>query len=286
MYKRNCPVCNADIFHTRKRHMEKAKKNGSSCKKCAGKAPWNKGLVGVQEPWNKGLKGVQSSIKKGKKYEEIYGEERSEEIKNKLKSSLTGRKLTEEHKNNISNAEKGREIIWGDKISKTRKGKKLSAEHVEKLKENHVGMKGKKHSVDTLMKMSKIKIGENNPMYGQNQSEVSNQKRRLKTIKNIQSRFGQATPNYNPKACEMFNNMMIKNNCYIQHAENGGEYHIKELGYWVDGYDAENNIVYEFDEMHHFDFYGSLNKKDIIRQSQIEKNLKCEFVRIKESEIL
>jgi len=26
---------------------------------------------------------------------------------------------------------------------------------------------------------------------------------------------------------------------------------IKEFGYWIDGYDAINNIVYEFDEKYH-----------------------------------
>ena len=38
----------------------------------------------------------------------------------------------------------------------------------------------------------------------------------------------------------------------LRHAMNGGEYYIKELGYWVDGYDKENNIIYEFDEHQHF----------------------------------
>lgn len=69
----------------------------------------------------------------------------------------------------------------------------------------------------------------------------------------------------------------------IQHAMNGGEYHIKDLGYWLDGYDKENNIVYEFDESYHFNFDGELKEKDKIRQQEIEKYLNCEFVRIKET---
>jgi len=61
---------------------------------------------------------------------------------------------------------------------------------------------------------------------------------------------------------------------------NGGEYHIKELGYWLDGYDKENNVVYEFDEKHHFDKNGNLSEKDITRQQEIELLLGCKFIRI------
>lgn len=40
-------------------------------------------------PWNKGLKGVQKSTRKGKTWEEIYGKERAEKIKQKLRESLS-----------------------------------------------------------------------------------------------------------------------------------------------------------------------------------------------------
>ena len=66
------------------------------------------------------------------------------------------------------------------------------------------------------------------------------------------------------------------------HAENGGEFHIKELGYWVDGYSPSKNIVFEFDEPSHFDKNGLLKKRDQIRQKEIEQYLKCIFIRIRE----
>jgi len=90
----------------------------------------------------------------------------------------------------------------------------------------------------------------------------------------------QIVPNYNKKACEIFNNIMKENGTFIQHAMNGGELYIKELGYWVDGYDKENNIVYEYDENHHFK-KGKLKNRDIKRQLEIEKYLNCKFIRIK-----
>lgn len=41
-------------------------------------------------PWNKGKKGAQKSTRKGKTYEEIYGLERTREIKRKLSATMTG----------------------------------------------------------------------------------------------------------------------------------------------------------------------------------------------------
>ena len=73
-----------------------------------------------------------------------------------------------------------------------------------------------------------------------------------------------------------------KNEGYtFMHAENGGEYFIKELGYFVDAYDPINNVVLEVDERHHFDNKGKLKEKDIIRQKEITKILGCKFIRIK-----
>jgi len=89
-------------------------------------------------------------------------------------------------------------------------------------------------------------------------------------------------PFFNPIACNLFNDISKEQNIHIQHAMNGGEYYIKELGYWLDGYDKINNTVYEYDERHHF-IKGQLREKDIIRQKEIENNLNCKFIRIKYS---
>jgi len=60
----------------------------------------------------------------------------------------------------------------------------------------------------------------------------------------------------------------------LQHAENGGEYMV--LGYFVDGYSKEKNIVIEYDEKHH----NRQIDKDLKRQNEIENYLKCKFIRI------
>ena len=46
-----------------------------------------------------------------------------------------------------------------------------------------------------------------------------------------------------------------------------------------------NNIVYEYDEVRHFNSDGTLKEKDILRQREIEKYLKCEFIRINERKL-
>ena len=105
-------------------------------------------------------------------------------------------------------------------------------------------------------------------------------KMRVSTIENIRKKKGQAYPKYNPEACELIEEYGDKHGYDFQHAENGGEYHIKELGYWVDGYDPEENVVIEVDEPHHFNENGKLCERDKRRQQEIEEHLNCKFIRI------
>ena len=108
----------------------------------------------------------------------------------------------------------------------------------------------------------------------------ANIERRLKRIEEIKENvFGghQVIPSFNKEACKLFDDIMIKDGIFIQHAMNGGEYYIKELGYWLDGYDKENNVAYEFDEEYH----KYKKERDLKRQQEIEKFLGCSFIRIK-----
>jgi hypothetical protein len=106
-------------------------------------------------------------------------------------------------------------------------------------------------------------------------------KKRIEEIRLNNFNGNQVFPNFNPVACDILNKISEKTGNLIKHAMNGGEFYIKELGYWVDGYDKENNIVYEIDEKKHFDKDGNLKEKDIKRQKEIMRYLNCEFKRIK-----
>tara|TARA_S200002703_G_C3723448_1_gene222253 strand:- start:17 stop:766 length:750 start_codon:yes stop_codon:yes gene_type:complete len=105
-------------------------------------------------------------------------------------------------------------------------------------------------------------------------------KMRLSAIETIKNSKGQCFPRYNKNSIKIIEDFGEKNNFKFQHAENGGEFFIKELGYWVDAYDKEKNVVLEIDEPRHFT-NGKLKHKDILRQSEIENYLGCRFFRIK-----
>lgn len=113
-------------------------------------------------------------------------------------------------------------------------------------------------------------------------SNETKNKLRLHQINRISKAFfngGQVFPNYNTNSIQLINQYATENNLKVQHAENGGEYYIEGLGYWVDGYDKEKNIVIEFDEKHH----NRQTTKDLIRQTNIINHLKCTFIRLDEN---
>ena len=83
-------------------------------------------------------------------------------------------------------------------------------------------------------------------------------------------------PKFNPKACEIIEQYGKENGYNFQHALNGGEFRIKQLGYWVDGYDVEKNVVIEYHEKHHS--LPKQNEKDKKRQKEIIETLKCKFI--------
>jgi hypothetical protein len=167
-----------------------------------------------------------------------------------------GKPMSEEYKSNWKNSIK--ETEWGSSTP-WNKGKKMSDEHRTNWENSLRDTKfGKSPDEETRKKLRLICI------------------ERLKLIGKI------FHPIYNRKGCEYFNKLMEETGVKIQHAENGGEFHIKELGYWVDGYDKENNTVYEWDEKYHY-INDELKEKDRLRQKAIEEFLDCKFIRIRES---
>ena len=100
-------------------------------------------------------------------------------------------------------------------------------------------------------------------------------------LNNIRSRCGQVSPNYSLIGCRMIEEYGKEHGYNFQHAENGGEFYVKGLGYWLDGYDKEKNVAIEIDEKAHFDKNGNLKKKDVERQKEIMDFLGCKFIRLK-----
>lgn len=142
-------------------------------------------------------------------------------------------------------------------------------------KYNHVGTMP--HNKMTKKHLKKALLGKNK---GENCSSETRKKLRFSAIKYIKESKGNCVPRYNKNAIEIIEQYGKKHGYNFQHAENGGEFHIKELGYFVDGYDPEQNVVIEYYEKAH----NRTKEKDFKRQREIEEYLNCEFIILKEEE--
>ena len=175
-------------------------------------------------------------------------------------------------------------------------GKKHSDDVIEKIvraKNNYYEKNsgpnlGRIFSDESREKMSETRIkkqlavGENNPMFGKEHSEITKKKMRCSYTEYMKQKYeneGQFYPNYNVNSIPIIEQKAKELGITdLQHAENGGEYYIKELGYFVDGYSKEKNIVIEYHEKKH----KYQIEKDLKRQQEIEKVLNCKFVIIEE----
>lgn len=222
------------------------------------------------------------------------GIERVNEIKEKISKNVSGEKNpfygkhhTQETKNKLS------EFSHSQKMIEIR----ASEDYRRKLREGMLKSDVLKQSRASLEYRNKLKNAlKNSDAFQKVQEEKrtpeNREKRRILTAQQIIRNLKlmglddgkhHFIPNFNPKACEYFDKLMKENGTNIQHALNGGEFGIPELGYFVDGYDKENNIVYEYDENYHKT--TKQQEKDKIREEKIKKFLNCKFIRIKEYEI-
>jgi len=118
---------------------------------------------------------------------------------------------------------------------------------------------------------------------GRHHSEKSKIKIRESAISYLKTIYG--TPcRYNKKSIPILEKISKEHGWNIQHAENGGEFYTG-IGFFVDAYDREKNIVLEYDERNHYtDVYNNiLTNKDLERQKLIIEHLKCEYWRYNET---
>ena len=131
----------------------------------------------------------------------------------------------------------------------------------------------------------KIKTGKFVSIWsGKHLPEDMKEKIRISTLKYIESlpNYNGTKARYSHKACKYIDKLNEDKNWNLQHAENGGEYSIG--GYFIDGYDKDLNIAFEYDEaVHYKDKENNILKdKDIKRQQNIINKLNCEFWRYNE----
>lgn len=124
--------------------------------------------------------------------------------------------------------------------------------------------------------------------YGKRGKKVSDNARknlRIGQLNRLQQMHGQLFPNYNKNICRVFDEINQTLGWNGLHAENGGEHHLKILGYWLDYYEPTQNVVIEFYEKYHFTRSGQL-EKDEVRRKEITTELNCKFIILTEDNIL
>lgn len=176
-----------------------------------------------------------------------------------------GKNLTQEHKNKI------RKSMFGKISSKT---------HPERSKKISISNIGKKHGGRKKIPRIKEKCLECN-----NEFEIEQWRKSAHFCSNIcKKEYYHKNkiwkPRFNPKACELIEEYGKQNGYNFQHALNGGEYYIKELKYFVDGYDKEKNVVIEYNEKYHN--LPKQRKIDEVREKKITDYLKCKFIKLYE----
>lgn len=117
---------------------------------------------------------------------------------------------------------------------------------------------------------------------GRKHKEESKAKIRASTLAYIEDTYGQVSTRYNINACRYIDFLNSRFNWHLQHAENGGE--VRVCNYFLDGYDSDLNIAFEYDEPRHYidAQANSLCERDISRMLTIIAELDCKFIRYNE----
>lgn len=141
-----------------------------------------------------------------------------------------------------------------------------------------MGRKGHIVLAETAKKIVAVRRANNSYKH----KEETKKKMRLVAIKRIERHYGICHPNFNLEACEFFKSFDKEHQTQGQYATNGGEYFIKELGYFVDYFNRKMRLIQEWDEKKHYDMNGNLKEKDVKRQKEIMRLYPdFEFRRIK-----
>ena len=196
------------------------------------------------------------------------------ETKQKISTTLIGHNVSKMTKHKISQTKKGckSSLETRQKISESNKGHIVTPETKEKISKSHKGMKGISPSIETRRKISEANKG-------RVVSKETREKLRVALLKKVEEfceKYGKPFIHRSKKEIE----------CIDEHLKLVCRYRIdvdfRPIGYIVDGYIHEINLVIEFDEKYHENFKQKI--KDFERQRNIEKELGCKFFRIKEDE--
>lgn len=155
-------------------------------------------------------------------------------------------------------------------------GKTHTNETKDKIREKRKLQVITQETRDKLSIIHKQRLEHYNHWIGKTHNDSTKEKMRIISAKRIHN--NKWHPSFNITACDIIENYGKKYGYNFQHAMNGGEYFIEELGYWVDGYDIEKNVVIEYYETGHKYYI----EKDEIRIKNIKNHLDCEVIILRE----
>ena len=117
---------------------------------------------------------------------------------------------------------------------------------------------------------------------GKHHSQETKDKIRISTVKYFEEVKRTGGAKFSKRACEFIDKLNESRGWHLQHALNGGEIIIG--GYYLDGYDKDLNIVFEYDEPKHYVDHENniLKERDITRMKFIHEKLNCRFFRYNE----
>jgi hypothetical protein len=193
-----------------------------------------------------------------------FGKGLSGESLERMRQALIGRTVPKEVREKISKS------ISGE--NHPNYGKHFSEKTLLKMS---VARKGKKRphagvprSEKTRKKMSLARRGIKNHFYGKHHSTETKRKLRIANIEYIQAHGG-FVPAIGFHETDLLNKQETVDNVKILR-----QYPLEKLGYVVDGYCPETNIVYEVYER----FHDAQVQQDLERETEICNTLSCDFV--------
>lgn len=208
-------------------------------------------------------------------YTENWVKNRANRLNTKCKSCSTkGKFVSQETRKKQSVSFKGRKVSKKTRVA-------MSVAHT-----------GKKHSDETKLKMSGenngmfgvYRTGEQNPFFGKNHNDASKLKMRLSAAKRVIQKNASTgrLNNINPREFDYFKKIENEKNWDgIFYGKNTHQFYVEKLGYFVDYYEPQLNIVVEYDEPRHY-VANELRNKDLTRMVRIKKLLNCRFYRYNE----
>lgn len=259
-WKRNCPRCNDSLYYFSKNNRDKLFKLNSICRKCTSKSQRVFSDIVI-------FKRTCNSCNKITTYKNRKSFNQAKRNNRLCIDCIIKLPCKNTTKQKIGNKNRGENNgMFGKTHSDYYK-------NILKQKLTHYPLKHTKSGIEK-MKLSLI---------GRKHSNETKKKMRFSKIKYILEKNDGICPRYSKKACKFIDEYGKQHGYNFQHALNGGEFYIKELGYWVDGYDKEKNVIFEYDEPHHYNEMTKLLKeKDIIRMNEIQNHLSCKFYRYNE----